>query len=167
MSIKKISLEKALEKQLLSRKKHDLHSLKSVALIVDLHLVDVEKLQKKLLAAFSLSKNQLSSFIFDATGGDGKEHKICFSEKDFNWRGRLKKESKLNDFLAQDYDLLVNYFSGNSLILQMVSASAEAKLKVGLAHEEKRLNDIEIVVKKEESEIFISELKKYVNIITH
>lgn len=165
MSIKKFGIEKALEKRLLSRKKQDLHSLKRVALVVGSHSVDVERLQKKLLSAFSLSKNQLSSFIYKESKENEKEKEICFSEKDFNWRGGLKKESRLNDFLAQDFDLLVNYFSENNLALQLVSASTEAKLKVGVAHEEKRLNDIEIVVKKEESGVFISELKKYVDII--
>lgn len=166
MGIKRLSIQRAIEKRFSARKKQDLQSLKRVGLIVDPHAVDVEKLQAELLSAFSLSKNQLSSVVFKESKTDENEQEIYFSEKDFNLRGILKKESQLKDFLAQDFDLLVNYFSENNLALLLVSASAEAKLKVGLPHEEKRLNDIEIVVKKEESELFISELKKYVNIIT-
>ncbi|WP_407660187.1 DUF6913 domain-containing protein [Mesonia profundi] len=164
--IKKLSIEKAMEKRFSTRKKQDLHRLKRVGLIVDADAAEVEKLQSKLLSVFSLSKNQLSSLIFKENKEQEKEQEIYFSEKDFTWRGRLKKESKLNEFLAQDFDLLINYFSEDKLVLHWVSASAEAKLKVGLANEEKRLNDIEIVVKEEEIELFMSELKKYVNIIT-
>lgn len=161
--IKKFSVKKNIEKHFSLRKNEPLINLNRIGLIVDANFNE-QRLIKVLSTTFSLNSNQLSTIVFKENKGKEIEGAF-FTEKDIDWRGVFKKESEVKSFLAQDFDLLINYFSRDNLALLLVAASAEAKLKAGFSHQEKRLNDMEILVQEEEPSLFVKEIKKYTDII--
>ena len=73
--------------------------------------------------------------------------------------GKLPK--KLDSFLDQEFDLLVNYFENDSLLASWLSTNCKAKLRVGFYKTDKELNDLILNIKPTETELFISQSTIY------
>jgi hypothetical protein len=87
-----------------------------------------------------------------------------FYEKDFGWKGKPKTEA-LENFLNTPLDLLISYYSSNTLPLQLVSGLHTANLKVGIAGTDQEIHDMIIQTKETEIAIFKKELHKYLHIL--
>lgn len=53
-----------------------------------------------------------------------------FSRQDLNWH--MKPVSGVEQFLAQDFDILIDFSGGNTLPLNYILKESKAKMKVGL-----------------------------------
>jgi hypothetical protein len=87
-----------------------------------------------------------------------------FSYKDLRWNGTFEK-LEITDFIAQKFDLLINYYDTEKMPLSSVSAQSNAIFKVGFSSVDKRLNHFMINTPAENYEIFIAELFKYLKIL--
>ena len=87
-----------------------------------------------------------------------------FYEKDFGWKGKPKTEI-LQQFLNTPLDLLISYYSSDTLPLQLVSGLQMANLKVGIAGTDQEIHDMIIQTKTSETKIFTKELQKYLHIL--
>ena len=87
-----------------------------------------------------------------------------FSEKDFNWKGEPKKKI-FKSFIEEPHDLLIGYFDKNNLYLENAVLRSKAKFKVGLAKVNQDLYDMEIAESPAKIESFLTELKKYLQIL--
>jgi len=87
-----------------------------------------------------------------------------FSNKDLSWTGNFEKQ-EINDFIAQEFDLLLNYYDTEKLPLLYVSAQSKATFKVGFSSVDKRLNHFMIDTSVENYQIFVAELFKYLKIL--
>lgn len=84
--------------------------------------------------------------------------------KDFNWKGEMHNQNA-SEFLEREFDVLVGYYEGKHEFMDALISQSKAKFKVGLANADKRLFDLLIAVKPEDTEAFKAELKKYLVIL--
>ena len=83
-----------------------------------------------------------------------------FSHKDLSWTATFDK-SEVKDFIAQKFDLLINYYDTEKSALLLVSNQSKASFKVGFSSIDKKLNHFMINTNAENYQIFIEELFKY------
>jgi len=87
-----------------------------------------------------------------------------YNDKSFGVNGVIKSGA-LNDFINKEYDVLINFYSESKLELDYVAFASKAKFKVGFGEIDNRINDLIIGSAKENTNLFISELKKYLKIL--
>lgn len=87
-----------------------------------------------------------------------------FSHKDLSWHGTVDKK-EVKEFIAEPFDLLINYYDTEKVALLLVSHLSKAGFKVGFASIDKRLNHFMINTNAENYKVFMSELFKYLKIL--
>ncbi len=87
-----------------------------------------------------------------------------YTEKSFGVNGSVKSEV-ISKFVKKDYDVLINFYNENRVELNFVAAASKAKLKVGFAEVDHRINDLIIGATMNNTNLFIIELKKYLKIL--
>ena len=87
-----------------------------------------------------------------------------FSHKDLSWHGTVDKK-EVKDFIAEPFDLLINYYDVEKVALLLVSHQSKASFKVGFASIDKRLNHFMIETNAENYKVFMDELFKYLKIL--
>lgn len=107
-------------------------------------------------------KHKVVAFTLD----DKLEHNqwnTHFNPKDFGWKGKIKN-TDLEEFINEPYDLLICFFKNRVLELDLITAASKANLKVGISNEDERLYDLIINVDLKDINLFKQELKKYLHI---
>ncbi len=89
---------------------------------------------------------------------------VCFNPKDFGWKGVIKNV-ELQTFLDTKYDALISYYTRDALELKIMTAKSKAQLKIGIAQNDERINDLIIKTKLKEFKIFKEETIKYLTIL--
>ncbi len=87
-----------------------------------------------------------------------------FSHKDLSWTATFDK-SEVKDFIAQKFDLLINYYDTEKPPLLLVTNQSKASFKVGFASVDKKLNHFMIHTNAENYKVFMDELFKYLKIL--
>ncbi|WP_148639379.1 DUF6913 domain-containing protein [Aquimarina longa] len=87
-----------------------------------------------------------------------------YNEKNFGISGAIKSKS-LQDFVNKDYDVLINFYEKDIIELNYVAAASKAKFKVGCTAVDNRINDLIIGATTNDTNLFISELRKYLKIL--
>jgi hypothetical protein len=87
-----------------------------------------------------------------------------FSYKDLSWHATFDKP-EVNNFTAQQFDLLINYYDTEKAALLLLSHLSKARFKVGFSSIDKRLNHFMINTNAENYKVFIDELFKYLQIL--
>lgn len=87
-----------------------------------------------------------------------------FSHKDFSWTATIDKR-EVKEFIARDFDLLINYYDTEKAALLLVSHLSKASFKVGFSAVDKRLNHFMIDTNAENYKVFADELFKYLKIL--
>ena len=87
-----------------------------------------------------------------------------FSQSDLSWIAKIiNKDAEA--FIAEPFDLLINYYDVEKVSLIIATNESKAKFKVGLESIDKRLNHFIIESKIEDYGIFVTELFKYLKIL--
>lgn len=94
---------------------------------------------------------------------DEKSYKH-FTEKDFDWGGKIK-DSSLDSFLDNPFDLLIGYFDQKHLYLEYTALRSQATFKVGLAKVNDRIYDLVVAEEPVNIQVFIDVLKKYLSLL--
>ncbi len=89
---------------------------------------------------------------------------IHFSEKSFGWKAQVK-DQKLKAFLNEPFDLLIGYFNKKNLYAELAVLQSSATFKAGISKVNQQLYDIEIAEYPKNTERFLLELKKYLEIL--
>jgi len=87
-----------------------------------------------------------------------------FNPKDFGWKGKIKNID-LQSFIDTKFDVLISYYTNESIELKLITAASKANFKVGLTQDDKRVYDLMIDVKTKEIQLFKTELKKYLTVL--
>ncbi|HEU0138028.1 MAG TPA: hypothetical protein VFQ50_12110 [Flavobacterium sp.] len=87
-----------------------------------------------------------------------------FTHRDLSWRATFDK-SEVRDFIAKEFDLLINYYDTEKSALLIVSNLSSATFKVGFASVDKKLNHFMINTNAENYKVFTEELFKYLKIL--
>ena len=93
-----------------------------------------------------------------------KGNKTLFSSKDISWRG-VFKTPHLTKFSNQKFDLLISYYAADNLVLNAVSSLTTSNFKVGLHSDLYDTHDLVLTVDVNQTDLFIEELNKYLEIL--
>ncbi|WGK64896.1 DUF6913 domain-containing protein [Croceiramulus getboli] len=89
---------------------------------------------------------------------------ISFDDDVIGWKGQLK-DTELEEFTAEPFDLLVNFFTQEDLSLIYIAGTSRAKFKAGFPLQTYPLNDLVIDTPLQKLETFETELIKYLKIL--
>jgi hypothetical protein len=158
---------KKIVKNTLSNVKHiptnDL--IKTVGIIFDeSYFYEKEALIQELIAN-GIAESNIQILVFkDKIKKNEVFDYPVFSHKDLSWTATFDK-SEVKDFIAQKFDLLINYYDIEKSALLLVSNHSKATFKVGFSSIDKKLNHFMINTNAENYKVFIDELFKYLKIL--
>ncbi len=166
--LKRNALKKSVESCIKKRKPQSkqVSSIKSLAVLIDasqsVNILSVVKLANEL----GVKSDHLTVMGYKEDQKEISDDKDAayYNDKSFGVGGSIKSTS-LNKFINKDYDVLINFYSDDRLELNYVAAASQAKFKVGFAEVDNRINDLIIGAASDNTNLFISELKKYLKIL--
>ena len=133
----------------------------SVGCIVDLDMFEESNVFYDFSEEFSLPPNAVKiigyRYFYDKNSPYSTP---VFSDKDLGWRGKIENSYAL-EFLNREYDLLINYYTEDKLLLQLMTLKAKARIKVGFGEVGNNLNDLIFNTFINDFKIFKKELRKY------
>ncbi|WP_298541041.1 hypothetical protein [uncultured Aquimarina sp.] len=166
--LKKNALKKSIESHIKKRKSlaKEVSGIKSLAVLIDasqsVNVLSVVKLANEL--GVKSERLKVMGYKEDQKEISDDKDAAYYNDRSFGVNGSVKSNS-LNDFINNDYDVLINFYSESKLELDYVAAASKAKFKVGFAEIDNRINDLVIGAANQNINLFISELKKYLKIL--
>ncbi len=166
--LKRNAIRKNVEAHLGKRqaRPQSISSLKTLAVLIDasqsVNIVSLLKLANELgvkserLKVIGYKENQKEL--------DEDKEAAYYSDKSFGISGAIKSRS-LQEFINEEYDVLINFYEEDLIELNYVAAASKAKFKVGFAAVDNRINDLIIGATTNDTNLFIAELKKYLKIL--
>ncbi len=167
--IKERSARKVLNKLLKQHtpevKKADSKESLTIGCIVDVEVMPDVTNMYQLAKAFNLRDNQIKIIGYQDKLDSVSPFAVpMFSEADLGWNGTIKS-GYVTEFLNQEFDVLINYYTVQKLPLLLLTAKTKAQLKVGFPVINQELNNLIINVAPTNFEAFVTELKKYTTIL--
>ena len=139
--------------------------ISSVGCIVDLDQFNNADVFYELLEEFSLRPNAVKIIGYKSFYDKNSPYSTpVFSDKDLGWNGAVENSYAL-EFLNREYDLLINYYTQESLLMQLMTLKAKARIKVGFGEVDENLNDLILNVPIKDFKMFKKELKKYLVVL--
>ncbi len=137
----------------------------TVACIVDLDVFSEADSFYELVEEFSLRPNAIKIIGYKSYYDKNSPYSTpVFSDRDLGWGGKIENSYAL-EFLGREYDLLINYYTEENLLLQLMTVKTSARVKVGFAEVDKNLNDLILGTPIKDFKAFKKELKKYLYIL--
>ncbi|MCM4163511.1 MULTISPECIES: DUF6913 domain-containing protein [unclassified Arenibacter] len=139
--------------------------ISAVGCIVDLDEFENTNAFDEFVEEFSLRHNALKIIGYKKYNDNNSPYSTpVFSDKDLGWKGNIENSYAL-EFLNREYDLLVNYYTDDKLLLQLMTLNTKARLKVGFGSVDKSLNDLILNTPIEDFQTFKKELGKYLRVL--
>lgn len=136
-----------------------------VGVIVDLDTFQNSDLFYQFIDIFKLRPNAVKIMGYRGYYDKNSPYSTpVFSEKDLGWGGAVENSYAL-EFLTKEYDLLVNYYTQDALILKLMTVKTKARIKVGFAEIDPELNDLILQSKLQDFNTFKTELAKYLKVM--
>ncbi|MCG2459967.1 hypothetical protein K8352_04355 [Flavobacteriaceae bacterium F89] len=137
----------------------------SLGCIVDLDLFDDSNVFYDFVDEFSLRPNSVKIIGYKNYYDKNSPYATpVFSDKDLGWNGKIENGYAL-EFLNREYDLLINYYNEDKLLLQLMTLKAKSRINVGFDGVDENLNDLIIKTSLKDFKTFKAELKKYLIIL--
>ena len=138
--------------------------IRSLGCIVDLDKFDKSDVFYQFLDDFSLRPNAVKIIGYKSFYDKNSPYSTpIFSDKDLGWNGDIQNSYAL-EFLSREYDLLVNYYDENNLLLNLMSIKTKARMKVGFGTVGPDFNDLILETPISDFKTFKAELKKYLGV---
>ena len=139
--------------------------IKKVGVIVDLDTFQNADLFYQFIEMFNLRPNAVKIMGYRGFYDKNSPYSTpVFSDKDLGWGGAVENSYAL-EFLNKEYDLLVNYYTQDILILKLMTVKTRARIKVGLAELDPELNDLILQTQLQDFNTFKTELMKYLKVM--
>ncbi|PCJ94047.1 MAG: hypothetical protein COA50_12870 [Flavobacteriaceae bacterium] len=139
--------------------------ISSVGCIVDLDQFENATVFQELSEELSLQPNAVKIIGYKNFYDKNSPYSTpVFSDKDLGWKGAIENSYAL-EFLNREYDLLINYYTQESLLMQLMTIKTKARIKVGFKEVDENLNDLILKVPMKDFQIFKKELKKYLVVL--
>ena len=137
----------------------------SIGVIVDMDEFDKTELFYEFIEDFKLRPNAVKIIGYKSYYDKNSPYATpVFSDKDLGWNGAIENSYAL-EFLSREYDLLVNYYSKENLLLHLMTIKSKARINVGFAEVDSQFNDLIIETPIKDFRIFKQELKKYLGVL--
>ncbi len=139
--------------------------IKTVGIIFDeTYFYEREALVQELVNN-NINESDISILVFKNKIKKNEQFEYpTFSHKDLSWTATFDK-SEVKNFIAQKFDLLINYYDTEKPPLLLVTNQSKASFKVGFATIDKKLNHFMIHTNAENYKVFMDELFKYLKIL--
>ncbi len=161
------AVKKSFESHLKKRnaESQNISDLTTLAVLVDasrpINMMPLLKLANEL----GVASNRLKIIGYKEEKELQEEKDIeLYNDKSFGVNGIVKSTS-LQKFIDKNYDVLINFYEEDKMELNYVAAASKAKLKVGFAKVDNRINDLIIGSEVNDANLFMAELKKYLKIL--
>lgn len=163
--LKEFRLQKKFDKELLLSTKSRLVSQKKInsVAVLTLDAISTEIDVKKEVASV-LGVNNVKQYSFKPFSKLDEPSFEHFTEKDINFNG-VFTQANLHSFLEQPFDLLIGYFNEPNLYLETAMLQSKATFKAGFTHVNDKLYELEIAAELKETNLFLVELKKYLQLL--
>ncbi|VAW15685.1 FIG00652276: hypothetical protein [hydrothermal vent metagenome] len=137
----------------------------SVACLVDLDKFEDANLFYDFVEDFALRPNAVKIIGYKSFYDKNSPYSTpVFSDKDLGWKGEIINSYVL-EFLSREYDMLVNYYTEDNLMLQLMSIKTKARVRVGFKEADERYNDLILDCPMKDFKTFKKELKKYLKVL--
>lgn len=137
----------------------------SIACLVDLDSFEDANLFYEFVEEFSLRPNAVKIIGYKSYYDKNSPYATpVFSDKDLGWNGAIENSYVL-EFLSREYDLLVNYYTVDNLLLQLMSVKTRARVRVGFMEVDEQYNDLILATPMNDFKTFKLELKKYLRVL--
>ncbi len=137
----------------------------SVACLVDLDVFENANLFYEFVEDYGLRPNAVKIIGYKSYYDKNSPYSTpVFSDKDLGWNGNIENSYVL-EFLSREYDMLVNYYTEENLLLQIMSVKTKARVRVGFKEIDSRYNDLILDTPIKNFKIFKQELKKYLKVL--
>ena len=147
--------------EILAREK----GIRSVGVIVDLDSFDHAELFFEFIEEFNLRPNAVKIVGYKSYYDKNSPYATpVFSDKDLGWNGNIENSYAL-EFLSREYDLLVNYYTQDNLMMQLMTIKTRARMNVGFAEVDSSFNDLILEADPQDFNTFKKELKKYLQVM--
>ncbi|MFK7812500.1 MAG: hypothetical protein AB8B59_08400 [Maribacter sp.] len=144
----------------LQRKK----GITSVACLVDLDAFENANLFYEFVEDYGLRPNAVKIIGYKKLYDNNSPYSTpVFSDKDLGWNGAIENSYVL-EFLSREYDMLVNYYTEENLLLQLMSVKTRARVRVGFKEIDSKYNDLILDIPMKNFKVFKQELKKYLRV---
>lgn len=119
----------------------------------------------KLINDFSLQPNGVKIIGYKKDQAVNSPFGIqFFTDKDLGWNGTIEN-GFVSEFLDREYDVLINYYTEDKLVLKLLTARTNARIKVGFPLVDSKLNDLIFDTSIQNFDVFKGELKKYLKVL--
>ncbi len=136
-----------------------------IGCIVDLDMVSNVNMFNEFIKEFSLQPNALKIIGYKKEQDKNSPYSTpVFSEGDLGWKGKIQNSYTL-EFLSNEYDLLISYYTDDILLMQLMTLQSRARIKVGFAEIDEKLNDLILNIPIKDFNIFKNELGKYLSVL--
>ena len=137
----------------------------TVGILVDETLINKKEALIDQLVNNGIDVNNIRLLVFkDKIQKKETYNYPIFSQSDLSLIGKIiNKDAEV--FIAEPFDLLINYYDLEKVSLIIATNESKAKFKVGFESIDKRLNHFIIESKIEDYGIFVTELFKYLKIL--
>lgn len=139
--------------------------IRSVGVILDLDVYSNAEAFFELIETYGLRPNAVKVIGYKRFYDKNSPYATpVFSDKDLGWNGDIENSYAL-EFLGREYDLLINYFNENNLLMQLMSIKTMARMRVGFAEVDPAFNDLILGCDIQDFKVFMKELQKYLMVL--
>jgi hypothetical protein len=164
--IKDFSVKKILKNSLHNVKSSALSTpIQTVGLLIDASYFSQKEALIKELTANGIAAEDIKVIVYNDRfkKSDAPVYPV-FGAKHLNWKGDIT-HAQVNDFMEEQFDLLINYYDVEKAILMVVTHNSKAQFKVGFSSIDKRLNHLIINTNAENYKVFVHELFRYLKVL--
>ncbi|WP_139959290.1 DUF6913 domain-containing protein [Flavicella sediminum] len=145
-------------------RKHTSKKIKTIGILVDEAQFFQNRVIHDVQKNFGVSSENIELLIYRKFQKKQEYSENEFTEKDFGWSGSLKL-NRLNEFVKNEYDLLINYGIEENLYLKVITLRSQSKFKIGFSSEDNRLYDLSVSDKDRNMNVLNIEAVKYLKIL--
>nr|WP_299388782.1 hypothetical protein [Allomuricauda sp.] len=139
--------------------------ISSIGCIVDVDKFSNAEVFYELIDEYELRPNAIKIIGYKREYDKNSPYAIqIFSDKDLGWKGDIENGYVL-EFLGREYDMLLNYYQEDNLMMKLLSVKTQARLKVGFGTLDHKINDLILNTSLNDFDLFKSELKKYLKVL--
>lgn len=167
--LKKKSILKYFEKEVnvAASKTRNLNDrrIKTIGVLIEeSHLMTSNNTLNSLQQNFEIPIENIELLVFKKFHKKEEYTDFECSEKAFGWYGSLKL-NKLQEFVKNEYDLLINYGFEENLYWNVITLQSQSHFKVGFATKIDGLYDLSISDETRDLDVLTSEMVKYLKIL--
>ncbi len=141
------------------------NGITSIGCIIDLDIFEKPELFFEFVDDYNLRPNAVKLIGYKKYYDKNSPYSTpVFSDKDLGWKGEIANSYAL-EFLGREYDLLINYYDTDNLLLQLMTVKSNARIKVGFKEVDQQLNDLILGLPLKDFKTFKLELKKYLRVL--